>query len=278
MNSHTYIWMPGHFHREDWLSWSQWLPGPQQMWDAGRLNVHDAVDPWEKGRVTVSMRQGVGMIFVLGLLAGVIPLISNLWLAVPMQTSVPMAQLGDSASQMLKAYAGIAPLDVAGHTAQTVASLEPRMPGIFAALLSAIGVWLNWPLSWLANWILYGAAVFAIARLIGATNTLQPFFAATSFAAVPLVLTGLAPVPWIGPLFVLAGFVLAAVVYFKTFRFATQLDAGRTHRVSTAAAGATRHRAAGYVHRSGLLEYLPLNGKWKVLMNRRHRHIWWLAI
>jgi hypothetical protein len=220
--------MQSHLRKEDWLSWRQWLPDLQQIVDAARLSVKDAVDPWEKGRVTVSMRQGGGMIVVLGLLAGIIPLIGNLWMSIRMQTTVPMAQLGDAASQLLTAYTGVAPLDVVGHTLQTIAALDPRMPGIFAALLSSIGIWINWPLGWLTTWIVYGTAVFAMARLMGATAMLQSFFAATSFAAVPLVLTGFAPIPWIGPLIALVGIVLAVVVYFKAFQFVTQLDAGRT--------------------------------------------------
>ena len=109
-----------------------------------------------------------------------------------------------------------------------MAGLEPRMPGVLAALLSALGVWLNTPLTWLTWWMVYGTVVFAAARLMGAANTLQAFVAATSFAAVPLLLTGLAPIPWIGPLLTFAGSVLAFAVYFKAMQFVTRLDAGRT--------------------------------------------------
>ncbi len=63
---------------------------------------------------------------------------------------------------------------------------------------------------------------------MGAANTLQQFFAATSFAAVPLLLTGLAPVPWIGALVAFVGTVLAFAVYFQAMHFVTRLDAGRT--------------------------------------------------
>ncbi len=225
---HTHIWMPSHFSREDWLNWKQWLPGIQQMADAARLSVKDAVDPWEKGFVTVSMRQGAGMIVVLSLLAGIIPLIRNLWISLTTQTSVAMAQLGDSANQMLSGYAGIPALDIVGHTLQTIAALDPRLPGFLAALLSSLGAWINSPLTWLTYWIVYGTAVFTVARLMGATSQLQPFFAATSFTAVPLVLTGFAPVPWIGPLIALAGLILAIAVYFEAVKYVTRLDVGRT--------------------------------------------------
>jgi len=228
MNQHTYVHMPGRMQKEDWLRWSNWMPSLDQMGAAVRLKVADAVDPFERGYVTVTMRQGIGMILVLGLLAGVIPLFANLWLAVPMRTSVPLAQAADSIAQFLSTNGGYVPLDIAGHTVQTIAGLEPRMPGIFAAILSALGTWINWPLGWLANWIVYGVLVFAIARLMGASNTLPAFFAATSFTAVPLLLTGLTPLPCIGPLAALAGLILGFAVYFQACRFVTRLDSGRT--------------------------------------------------
>jgi hypothetical protein len=102
------------------------------------------------------------------------------------------------------------------------------MPGILAGFLSALGVWINTPLTWLTYWIVYGLFVFGLARLMGAKNTLQAFYAATAFAAVPLVLMGLGPIPWIGPLLVLAALVLALAVYYGAVRYVTGLDGGRT--------------------------------------------------
>lgn len=104
--------------------------------------------------------------------------------------------------------------------------LPPQMPGVFAAVLSALGIWINTPLTWLAWWIM--SALVSTTRLMGASNTLQTFFAATSFAAVPLLLTGLAPIPWIGPLLAFAGTALAFAVYYLAMQLVTRLDAGRT--------------------------------------------------
>lgn len=228
MSQQTYVVQPGQFKRDDWLRWSNWMPSLDQLGAAARLQVKDAVDPWERDTVTVTMRQGLGMIVLLGLVAGIVPLIANLWLAVPLQTSVPLAQAGNNAAQMTAAYGGNLPIGIIGSAVQTAAGLEPRMPGFLAALLSALGLWINTPLTWLAWWIVYGTVVFAAARLMGAANTLQAFFAATSFAAVPLLLTGLAPIPWIGVLLAFAGTVLAFAVYFQAMHIVTRLDAGRT--------------------------------------------------
>jgi hypothetical protein len=227
MSRQTYVVKPGQLERDDWLRLSNWLPSFDQMGAAARLHLKEAVDPYERGAVTVSMRQGLGMIVLLGLLAGVIPLIANLWLALPLQTAVPLAQAGNSAVQLTATYGADSPLGILGSTVQTAAGLEPRMPGVFAALLSALGLWINTPLTWLMWWIVYGTFVFAAARLMGASNTLQAFFAASSFAAVPLLLTGLGPIPWVGPLLVFAGTVWAFAVYYLALQAVTRLDGGR---------------------------------------------------
>ena len=228
MNPHTYVvTRPVRSSREEWLGRRHWLPTLDQMAAALRLNVRDALDPFEQNRVSVTMRQGLGLIVVAGLLAGLIPLLANLWLAVPLGAAVPLARVADASSQVLRGYAGNVPLEIAGHTSQSVAGLPPRIPGVLAALFSAVGLWLNWPLTWLTIWIVYGTLVFGAARLLGTTTTLERFFAATSFAALPLLLTGLGPVPFLGPLALLAGLAWAIVVYFWHARFVTHLDGGR---------------------------------------------------
>jgi hypothetical protein len=224
----TYVVQPGTLQRDDWLRWSNWVPTEDQIGAAARLNIADAVDPWERGAVTVTMRQGLGMIVVLALIAGLIPLIANLWLGLSMQTSVPLAQAANSVAPLTTAYPADSPISILGTMVQTIAGLPPRMPGILAAILSALGLWISTPINWLTAWIVYGLFVFGLARLMGASNTLQGFYAATSFAAVPLVLMGLGPIPWIGPLLMIAALVLALVVYYKAMRYVTRLDGGRT--------------------------------------------------
>jgi hypothetical protein len=224
----TYVVQPGHLNREDWTRWSNWIPTIDQMGAAARLNVADAVDPWERGTVTVTMRQGIGMIVLLALVAGIIPLIANLWAGLSMQTAVPLAQAANNVTPLTTAYPANSAITIIGTTVQTIAGLPPRMPGVLAGLLSALGVWINTPLNWLTFWIVYGLFVFGLARLMGASNTLEAFYAATAFVAVPLLLTGLAPIPVIGPLLAIAALVLAFTVYFKAVRYVTKLDGGRT--------------------------------------------------
>lgn len=224
----TYVVQPGQLDRKDWTRWSNWMPSLDQLGAAARLNVPDAVDPWERGYVTVSMRQGLGMIVVLGLLAGVIPLLANLWQGISMGAAVPLAQAANSVAPLATAYPPDSPIYILGNAVQTIAGLPPRMPGFLAGFLSALGVWINTPLTWLTYWIVYGLFVSGLARLMGAKNTLQAFYAATAFAAVPLLLMGLGPLPWIGPLLVFAALVLAFAVYYGAVRYVTRLDGGRT--------------------------------------------------
>lgn len=227
MSLQTHVTLPGHAGRDEWLSRGYWLPRLHQMLAALRFDAAEALDPFERNVVTVSMRQGIGMIVVLGLIAGVVPLVANLWLAISLGTSVPLAQIADTSTRLAQEYAPNVLVDMATHTVQTIAGAEPRMPGVLAAILSALGVWLNTPLSWLAVWMVYGAFVMGLARLMGAANTLQVFYAGTSFAAVPLVLTGLTPIPLAGPVFGFAGSVWAALLYYHLLRYVTKLDVGR---------------------------------------------------
>lgn len=224
----TYVVQPGQLNRDDWMRWSNWMPSMDQLIAAARLNVADAVDPWERGVVTATMRQGIGMIVLLALIAGIIPFLANLWLGLTMQTAVPLAQAANSVTPLTTAYPPNSAITIIGTAVQTIAGLPPRMPGVLAGLLSALGMWVNNPLYWLTIWIVYGLFVFGLARLMGASNTLQAFYAATAFIAVPLLLTALAPIPVLGPLLVLAALVLAFAVYYKAVRFVTKLDGGRT--------------------------------------------------
>ena len=183
----TYVVQPGQLNREDWLRWSNWMPSMDQLLAAARLNVADAVDPWERGAVTATMRQGIGMIVLLALIAGIIPFLANLWLGLTMQTAVPLAQAANSVTPLTTAYPPDSAITIIGTAVQTIAGLPPRMPGVLAGFLSALGMWINTPLYWLGIWIVYGLFVFGLARLMGASNTLQAFYAATAFIAVPLL-------------------------------------------------------------------------------------------
>lgn len=223
MSDSTFLRLPGQTPRREIWRLRDWLPSPQQAWDALLFHIPDAVDPFERGEVTTSMRQGMGLVLVLGLLAGIVPFFGNLWLSISVGAAAPLATLGQSAERWLAAYGSIPAVDIVAHTVQSIVGLEPRLPGVVAATLSSLGLWLNTPLNWLSLWIIYGTMVLATARFMGAHARLETFFAATSFAFVPLVLTGLVAIPYVGPVLSLAGVVWAFLLYVQTAFWATRL-------------------------------------------------------
>ena len=218
----TYVRLPGRTPRQAW-HWKAWVPGFSQIWNAARLNLSDALDPFERGAITLSMRQGMGLIVLLGLLAGLLPLLSQLWLGLRLGAAVPLASLAVDLAGLANEY-GIPALDLASNNTSLLAGSAARLPPWLAASLSSLGLWINVPLRWLSLWLVYGTAVAGVARLMGAKNQLQTFFAATSLAAVPLVLTGLAPLPLVGPVAVVGGALGAGGVYCLAVRFVTRLD------------------------------------------------------
>ena len=109
-------------------------------------------------------------------------------------------------------------------TAATIGGLDPVGPGWLAAFLSALGKWISWPFNWLSSWIVYGLGVLAVAKLLGASTTLQRFYAGVSYAFVPLLLLALTPIPCVGGLLALIAAIWALIVYVLAVRVVTGFD------------------------------------------------------
>lgn len=196
------------------MSVRNWLPTPQQMSDAAQLR--------DEAYTGITMRQALGMIALLGLIAGIIPFINNWIFAARVGAALPLAraaQTGVELDQRLPDFViglpGFLNPALVSDLSQTLAGLGQPLAGWLAAGLSSLGAWLNWPLAWLTCWVVYGALVMVVNKALGATVTLQRFYAATGYAAVPLLLTGLSPIPCLGPLLALVGVLWAALVYVK---------------------------------------------------------------
>lgn len=208
------------------MRWTVWLPAPQQMSDAIQLRRGS----YTKG----TMQQSLGMIIVLGLLAGFLPFLVNWFQAARVGTALPLAQFALALAETNPATpwpevapAGLNPA-IWRQVAQTLAGLPTPLPGWLAAGLTALGAWVNWPIGWLSVWIVYGALVMTANKALGATITLQRFYAATGFAAAPLLLTGLEPIPCLGPMAVVVGAMWAAVVYISANADVTGFSLGRS--------------------------------------------------
>jgi hypothetical protein len=228
MSAQSYLPLPG--LSEDSKVWtlSQWLPQRAQVISAVQLRIDEVVgvtgDEFENEADvrTTSMRQGMGLVALTGLVAGALPFLANLITAIRAGTALPLARMANTLSERSVIGAAL-PLDVWAETAQTIAGLDPRLPGWLAALFSALGGWVNWPLNWLTFWLVYGFGVLLVAKLFGAPTTLQRFYAATSFAFVPLVLTGLSPIPCIGGLAGLVALFWMFILYVHAVQVVTDI-------------------------------------------------------
>ncbi|MCB0115019.1 MAG: hypothetical protein KDD84_13050 [Caldilineaceae bacterium] len=203
------------------MNWHDWLPIPQQMSDAAQLR------PGAYTRTT--MQQALGMIVVLGLLAGLLPFVVNWIGATRMNAALPLAEAARAGIRMdaslpdfFVGAPGVNPSAIAELYA-TLAGLPQPLPGWLAGGLSSLGVWLSLPINWLGGWIVYGALVMAVNVALGATCTLQRFYAATGYAVVPLLLTAFAPVACLGPLASLIGVLWAIAVYVRANQDVTGL-------------------------------------------------------
>lgn len=175
--------------------------------------------------LAISMRQGLLLLVFSALLAGLLPSAWNWYSAVQLDTVTPLVPVARFAAQQAsQQIAADSPAVVLADTAATLVGLEPYWPVRLAAGFTAMGEWINWPLRWLSVWLVYGLGVFVVCSLFGTSTTLQHFFAATSYAAVPLLLTGLYFVPVLGAVAVLAGLVWSVLVYVHAVRGVTGLE------------------------------------------------------
>lgn len=196
------------------MNWRVWLPSPQQISNAAQLR--------QTAYLQSTMQQAMGMIVLLALLAGLLPFVFHWFVAAQSGTVLPVAQVVRASAEAE---------DVAGRIGfrtrwffnsaalhelyQTVAGMDQPLPGWLAGGLSALGEWLNWPLHWLSLWIVYGAAVLVANKGLGGHVTMQRFYAATSYAAAPLLLTGLSPIPCLGTVAGLVGIGWCLAVYVQ---------------------------------------------------------------
>ncbi len=187
--------------------------------------IEVAQEPSTDELPATSMRQGMGLVFVAGLVAGFIPFLANWYFATLAGTSVALAGLvPQTALPDVIAQDAFPVLAVLLDTAATIGGLDPVGPGWLAAFLSALGEWLSWPLNWLSSWIVYGLGVLAVAKLLGAPTTLQRFYAGVSYAFVPLLLLALTPIPCAGGLLALIAAIWALIIYVLAVRVVTGFD------------------------------------------------------
>jgi hypothetical protein len=230
MSTETFLHLPEKATAADLWWWRSWLPAWVQVRRALELHVDEVIAPWQDEDETAadltktSMRQGMGLVVVSALLGGALPFLINWWQAARLGTALPLVAWARYAEQQSNGAALPPFVQAWTESARTIAGLSPILPGWLAAGLSALGAWVNWPLTWLTIWLVYGLGVLVAIKLQGATTTLPHFYAATSYAFVPLVLFALRPLPYIGVLFGLAGLVWAVLIYAQAVRTLSHLS------------------------------------------------------
>jgi hypothetical protein len=223
MNSSSFLQSDGTIAppRNAW--WSGWLPSLSQVQQAIQLNF-DSTPTASTNVWAITMRQGLGLVVIAAIIAGLLPFLVNTVTAISVGAPLPFVRLAEQA----QSAEGATPSPL-GEGLQAVAGLEPAFfPRWFAALLSTVGEWVNWPLRWLTWWLVYGAATLLAAKVWSAPTTLQRFFALTSYASVPMILSGLGPIPCLGALAQIGAVAWMLAVYGASVRAVTGLDWGRT--------------------------------------------------
>jgi hypothetical protein len=234
VSSDSYVALPGEASPREVWALSNWLPQLDQVRAALQLRIDEVIGATgdeaenEADLATTSMRQGLGLVVALGLIAGALPFLVNWIQAARAGTTVQLLRLARSVGEQSEVWGALPlPLEVWSNTAHTIAGLDPRLPGWLAALLSALGEWINWPLSWLTLWLVYGLGVLVVCKLFGAPATLQRFYAATAYAFTPLLLMALSPIPCLGALATVVGVIWLVVMYIHAVYVVTGLDMGR---------------------------------------------------
>ncbi|HMN29212.1 MAG TPA: Yip1 family protein [Caldilineaceae bacterium] len=231
MSTDSFLHVPGQAGRHEVWALGNWLPHPAQVRTALQLRIDEVVGARgdesenEAAPDTTSMRQGIGLIVALGLAAGALPFLVNWFVAARAGTALPLVRL---AQRTALPRVDWLPLQIWADAAHTIAGIDPRIPGWLAALLSALGAWVNWPLGWLSGWLVYGLAVLFVAKLLGAPTTLSRFYAATAYAWTPLLLTALSPIPCLGALAGLVAVIWMVVMYIHAVHTVSGLEFAQT--------------------------------------------------
>jgi len=200
-----------------------WLPIFEQMRTATVQQIELAVGPDAAGvpfhrGLHSSMRQAFGMVGMVALLATFPATIAS-WLGIGV--TARFAPFAGVAEVLTGNWGRMAELALFG---MDEATLENSIAG--APWLWTLGAWLGAPMRFWTIWLVGGLLVFAIARMIGASNTLPRFFAATGYAFLPLLLLVLLPIPVFGVVALVAALILFILAYAQGVQVATQMEWG----------------------------------------------------
>ena len=210
-----------------------WRPSLVQIAAALQGNLTRAIGPDPADEVFVrgqhsSMRQGVGLIVITGLISGLWRLILDWSTIAETGAILPLLRASDALLWVQRLFWWLPPVRSAAEAREMLGGLSAAEPGWLSGGLLALGPWLNQPLRLLALWLVYGLLVMIAVKVLGGRTTLPRFYAATAYAVTPLILTIVAPMPWVGPALSVVGWVAALVLYARAVRMVTDMEWGRT--------------------------------------------------
>lgn len=108
-----------------------------------------------------------------------------------------------------------------------VDSIKTPLPRGLTGLFVSVGTWVTRAFAHLGAWLAYGIWVLLFAKLMGGNGGVDRFFGVTALYAIPNVLAIFGPVPCIGGLIGLVGWVWGIAVYVKGVQVTQRLSAGR---------------------------------------------------
>lgn len=210
-----------------------WLPTGRQMFDVLVLRMERAIGPDPAGvpfhrGLHTSMRQGLGLITLVGLLIGLPALFVGLFTGLPFPEYLPFRWLSSFPVfgywvDRAGALSGVS-LNALNHL--STADYQ-ALPSITTSLL-AIGTWISLPVRLITLWLVGGLPVMVVARMLGSHCTLPRFYSATAFAFLPFVLLLLASIPAIGAAVTIVALLWFALVYALAVHVAMGTDWGHT--------------------------------------------------
>lgn len=106
-------------------------------------------------------------------------------------------------------------------------NLETPLPRGLARLLAALGDWVSGAFSHLGSWLGYSIWVLLFAKWLGGAGDTKRFLGLTSLYAVPNLLSIFSPLPLLGGLITLIGWVWGVVVYVKGVQTSQRLTTGK---------------------------------------------------
>ena len=108
-----------------------------------------------------------------------------------------------------------------------VDSIKTPLPRGIAGFFESAGAWVTRSFAHLAAWLAYGIWVLLFAKLMGGNGGVDRFFGLTALYAVPNVLAIFGPIPCIGGLMSLVGWIWGVLIYVKAVQVTQRLTAGK---------------------------------------------------